>query len=41
VLHGLLGLAEAEISQLYADKTLVRDPLIQSGLAETQHKKVG
>ncbi|HLA20378.1 MAG TPA: CoA transferase, partial [Pseudolabrys sp.] len=41
VLHGLLGLGEAEISQLYADKTLVRDPLIQSGHAETQHKKVG
>jgi crotonobetainyl-CoA:carnitine CoA-transferase CaiB-like acyl-CoA transferase len=38
VLHGLLGLGDAEISQLYSDKTLVRDPLIQSGHAETQHK---
>ena len=41
VLQSLLGLGETEISQLYADKTLVRDPLIQSGPAETKHKKAG
>jgi crotonobetainyl-CoA:carnitine CoA-transferase CaiB-like acyl-CoA transferase len=41
VLHGLLGLGEAEISQLYGDKTLVRDPLIQGGPAQMQDKKAG
>jgi crotonobetainyl-CoA:carnitine CoA-transferase CaiB-like acyl-CoA transferase len=41
VLHGLLGLGEAEISRLYGDKTLVRDPLIGSGQVETQHEKAG
>jgi CoA:oxalate CoA-transferase len=41
VLHGLLGLGEAEISRLYGDKTLVRDPLIQGGPAQMQDKKAG
>ncbi|HLH91338.1 MAG TPA: CaiB/BaiF CoA-transferase family protein [Xanthobacteraceae bacterium] len=41
VLGNLLGLSEAEISQLYADKVLVRDPTIQDRSDETTHKKAG
>jgi len=39
VLGNLLGLSDAEISQLYADKTLVRDPAVSGDRAEGVHMK--
>jgi crotonobetainyl-CoA:carnitine CoA-transferase CaiB-like acyl-CoA transferase len=36
ILQNLLGLADAEIRRLYAEKTLVRDPLIDEQTKATE-----
>jgi CoA:oxalate CoA-transferase len=41
VLRDLLGLGDAEIEQLYAEKTLVRDPLSRGDKGAQQRQKAG